>query len=225
MMVSVLRNLRHTNSSSSTPFSALCRARRARPAFQRALADQLAVFEQHHPRKQHSYIDGFVLPLQKAGEAYRDMAEMFARKRRAVAPSPRSNRSARPRAWPHHRLLSARSRRRMARTSSSPSSSGRTSRPATPRGKRSWPIRHEANRPAVRRNRMFWGGFTPLVNTLEQNNEAASSSCTSSSPPTPTPPKRSTTRSLAGIRRDIGLPQCYRMMADRTGNSPAESCR
>lgn len=50
MMVSVLRNLRHTDLVAGQPTLAAYVARgEARPAFQRALADQLAVFKQHHP--------------------------------------------------------------------------------------------------------------------------------------------------------------------------------
>ena len=51
MMVSVLRNLRHTNLVTSHPVLGPYVARgEARPAFGRALADQLAVFEQHPPQ-------------------------------------------------------------------------------------------------------------------------------------------------------------------------------
>jgi glutathione S-transferase len=50
MMVSVLRNLRHTDLVTAHPVLGSYLARgEARPAFQRALADQLAVFEQHQP--------------------------------------------------------------------------------------------------------------------------------------------------------------------------------
>lgn len=50
MMVSVLRNLRHTDLVARHPILADFVARgEARPAFQRALADQLAVFEAHQP--------------------------------------------------------------------------------------------------------------------------------------------------------------------------------
>jgi glutathione S-transferase len=50
MMVSVLRNLRHTDLVTAHPVLGPYLARgEARPAFQRALADQLAVFEQHQP--------------------------------------------------------------------------------------------------------------------------------------------------------------------------------
>ena len=50
MMVSVLRNLRHTELVAQQPLLAAYVARgEARPAFQRALADQLAVFKQHQP--------------------------------------------------------------------------------------------------------------------------------------------------------------------------------
>lgn len=50
MMVSVLRNLRHTDIVAGEPRLAEFVARgEARPAFQRALADQLAVFAQHPP--------------------------------------------------------------------------------------------------------------------------------------------------------------------------------
>jgi glutathione S-transferase len=51
MMVSVLRNLRHTDLVTAHPVLGHYVARgEARPAFQRALADQLAVFEQHQPQ-------------------------------------------------------------------------------------------------------------------------------------------------------------------------------
>ena len=50
MMVSVLRNLRHTNLVAEQPNLGAYVARgEARPAFQRALADQLAVFAQNQP--------------------------------------------------------------------------------------------------------------------------------------------------------------------------------
>ena len=50
MMVSVLRNLRHTDLVAGQPTLAAYVARgEARPAFQRAHADQLAVFKQHQP--------------------------------------------------------------------------------------------------------------------------------------------------------------------------------
>ena len=50
MMVSVLRNLRHTGLVAEQPALAAFVARgEARPAFQRALADQLAVFTAHQP--------------------------------------------------------------------------------------------------------------------------------------------------------------------------------
>ena len=50
MMVTVLRFLRHTNLVDGFPNLAAFVARgEARPAFQRALADQLAVFKQHQP--------------------------------------------------------------------------------------------------------------------------------------------------------------------------------
>ena len=50
MMVSVLRNLRHTELVAEHPTLAAFVARgEARPAFQRALADQLAVFEARQP--------------------------------------------------------------------------------------------------------------------------------------------------------------------------------
>ena len=50
MMVSVLRSLRHTDLVAQQPSLAAYVARgEARPAFQRALADQLAVFAQHQP--------------------------------------------------------------------------------------------------------------------------------------------------------------------------------
>jgi glutathione S-transferase len=50
MMVSVLRNLRHTDLVAGQPrLAAYVERGEARPAFQRALADQLAVFKQHQP--------------------------------------------------------------------------------------------------------------------------------------------------------------------------------
>ena len=50
MMVSVLRNLRHTDLIGRHPnLAALVARGEARPAFQRALADQLAVFADHQP--------------------------------------------------------------------------------------------------------------------------------------------------------------------------------
>lgn len=50
MMVSVLRNLRHTDLVAGEPrLAALVARGEARPAFQRALADQLAVFAKHQP--------------------------------------------------------------------------------------------------------------------------------------------------------------------------------
>ena len=50
MMVSVLRNLRHTDLVAEQPALAAFVARgEHRPAFQRALTDQLAVFDQHQP--------------------------------------------------------------------------------------------------------------------------------------------------------------------------------
>ena len=50
MMVSVLRNLRHTELVAEQPNLAAYVARgEARPAFQRALADQIAVFSAHQP--------------------------------------------------------------------------------------------------------------------------------------------------------------------------------
>ena len=50
MMVSVLRNLRHTNLVAGQPRLAAFVARgEARPAFQRALDDQLAVFKENQP--------------------------------------------------------------------------------------------------------------------------------------------------------------------------------
>ena len=50
MIVSVLRQLRHTDIVGTFPnLAALVARAEARPAFQRALADQLAVFEQHQP--------------------------------------------------------------------------------------------------------------------------------------------------------------------------------
>lgn len=50
MMVSVLRNLRHTELVAGEPrLAALVARGEARPAFQRALADQLAVFRENQP--------------------------------------------------------------------------------------------------------------------------------------------------------------------------------
>ena len=50
MMISVLRNLRHTDLvARHANLAELVKRGEARPAFQRALADQLAVFEQHQP--------------------------------------------------------------------------------------------------------------------------------------------------------------------------------
>ena len=50
MMVSVLRTLRHTELVSGEPkLAALVERGEARPAFQRALADQLAVFKENQP--------------------------------------------------------------------------------------------------------------------------------------------------------------------------------
>ncbi len=50
MMVSVLRNLRHTDLVAGEPRLAAFVARgESRPAFQRALGDQLAIFAQHQP--------------------------------------------------------------------------------------------------------------------------------------------------------------------------------
>ena len=50
MIVAVLRQLRHTDIIAKFPnLEALMARAEARPAFQRALADQLAVFEQHQP--------------------------------------------------------------------------------------------------------------------------------------------------------------------------------
>ena len=52
MMVSVLRNLRGSGLVEEQPrLAALVERGEARPAFQRALADQLAVFEQHQPEE------------------------------------------------------------------------------------------------------------------------------------------------------------------------------
>lgn len=51
MMISVLRNLRHTDHVARHPTLAALVARgEARPAFQRALADQLAVFRENEPQ-------------------------------------------------------------------------------------------------------------------------------------------------------------------------------
>ena len=63
MMVSVLRNLRHTDLVAEIPNLAAFLARgEARPAFQRALADQIAVFAQQSTRRRSSmtYFEGFV---------------------------------------------------------------------------------------------------------------------------------------------------------------------
>jgi glutathione S-transferase len=50
MMASVLRNLRHTDLVAEQPkLAAFLERSQARPAFQRAIADQHAVFEQHQP--------------------------------------------------------------------------------------------------------------------------------------------------------------------------------
>ncbi len=50
IMVTVLRNLRHTKIVAEYPNLAAYQARgEARPAFQRALSDQLAVFKEHQP--------------------------------------------------------------------------------------------------------------------------------------------------------------------------------
>jgi glutathione S-transferase len=50
MMVSVLRNLRHTDLVAGEPrLAALIQRGEARPAFQQALADQLAVFRENQP--------------------------------------------------------------------------------------------------------------------------------------------------------------------------------
>jgi len=50
IMVTVLRNLRHTKIVADYPNLAAYQARgEARPAFQRALSDQLAVFKEHQP--------------------------------------------------------------------------------------------------------------------------------------------------------------------------------
>ena len=50
MVVAVLRQLRHTDIVAKFPnLAALVARAEARPAFQRALADQLAVFKQHEP--------------------------------------------------------------------------------------------------------------------------------------------------------------------------------
>ena len=51
ILVAVLRQLRHTNLVANHPnLAAYVERGEARPAFQRALADQLAVFEQHQPQ-------------------------------------------------------------------------------------------------------------------------------------------------------------------------------
>ena len=50
MVVAVLRQLRHTDIVANVPnLAALVARAEARPAFQRALADQLAVFKEHQP--------------------------------------------------------------------------------------------------------------------------------------------------------------------------------
>ena len=91
MMVSVLRNLRHTDLvAESANLAAYVARGEARPAFQRALADQLAVFKQNQPeaaeqrrrRASMTYFEGFVVPVPEANkEAYRkhaaDAAPMF----------------------------------------------------------------------------------------------------------------------------------------------------
>ena len=78
MMVTVLRNLRHTDLVAEQPKLAAFVARgEARPAFQRALADQLAVFEATSTRRRSSmtYFEGFVVPVPEANkEAYRKSA-------------------------------------------------------------------------------------------------------------------------------------------------------
>ena len=49
-MASVLRNLRHTDLVAEQPkLAEFLERSQARPAFQRAIADQLAVFDQHQP--------------------------------------------------------------------------------------------------------------------------------------------------------------------------------
>jgi glutathione S-transferase len=51
MMVTVLRNLRHTNIVTDDPVLGPYVSRcEARPAFRKALADQLAVFAAHEPQ-------------------------------------------------------------------------------------------------------------------------------------------------------------------------------
>jgi glutathione S-transferase len=51
MMVSVLRNLRHTNLVAGQPrLAAFVERGEARPAFQRALHDQLTVFSENQPQ-------------------------------------------------------------------------------------------------------------------------------------------------------------------------------
>jgi glutathione S-transferase len=49
-MVTVLRNLKHTSMVAEFPnLEAFQKRGEARPAFQRALADQLATFREHQP--------------------------------------------------------------------------------------------------------------------------------------------------------------------------------
>ena len=51
MVVAVLRQLRHTDIVGKFPnLAALVARAEARPAFKRALADQLAVFKEHQPQ-------------------------------------------------------------------------------------------------------------------------------------------------------------------------------
>ena len=53
LMVTVLRNLRHTDLVAEFPnLAAYVQRGEARPAFQRALADQLAVFKENEPELQ-----------------------------------------------------------------------------------------------------------------------------------------------------------------------------
>ena len=118
-----------------------------------------------------SYIDGFVLPLPNGKEEeYRKQAETFARKATNRARSARSRRSATVSSTATPPTSSARSRPRTTRTSSSPSSSGPTRQtrdaawekimadPEMQPGAQDMPFDGK---------RMFWGGFKPLLNTLE----------------------------------------------------------
>ena len=85
MMVTVLRGSRNRGGllDDIPNLAAYMKRGEARPAFQQALADQLAAFREHEPRRRSSmsYVDGFILPLPKGKEdEYRKLAETFARK-------------------------------------------------------------------------------------------------------------------------------------------------